>query len=78
MGNHSSGKSSFINYAMGRDVQTAGVAPTDDCFTVITPGPEDSGTCRNEPHCVIVHVYALYINSTICKMRCVEKRMVEG
>jgi len=42
VGNHSSGKSSFINYAMGRDVQTAGVAPTDDCFTVITPGPEDS------------------------------------
>lgn len=27
---------------MGRDVQTAGVAPTDDCFTIITPGPEDS------------------------------------
>ena len=42
VGNHSSGKSSFINYVMGRDVQTAGVAPTDDCFTIITPGPEDS------------------------------------
>ena len=37
VGNHSSGKSSFINYALGRNIQTAGVAPTDDCFTVITP-----------------------------------------
>ncbi len=26
---------------MGRNVQTAGVAPTDDGFTVIAPGPED-------------------------------------
>ena len=41
VGNHSSGKSSFINYVMGRKVQTAGVAPTDDCFTVIAPGPTD-------------------------------------
>ena len=41
VGNHSSGKSSFVNFIMGRNVQTAGVAPTDDCFTVIAPGPED-------------------------------------
>ena len=41
VGNHSSGKSSFINYVMGRKVQTAGVAPTDDTFTVIAPGPRD-------------------------------------
>lgn len=41
VGNHSSGKSSFINYVLGRNVQTAGVAPTDDCFTVIAPGPSD-------------------------------------
>jgi len=26
---------------LGRPVQTAGVAPTDDCFTVIAPGPKD-------------------------------------
>lgn len=42
VGNHSSGKSSFVNFVMGRDVQTAGVAPTDDCFTVIAPGPQDT------------------------------------
>lgn len=42
VGNHSSGKSSFVNFVMGRQVQTAGVAPTDDCFTVIAPGPEDT------------------------------------
>eukprot|EP00980_Cylindrotheca_fusiformis_P011083 scaffold2551_cov113-Cylindrotheca_fusiformis.AAC.22 len=41
VGNHSSGKSSFINYVLKRDIQTAGVAPTDDTFTVIAPGPED-------------------------------------
>ena len=27
---------------MGRQVQTCGVAPTDDCFTVMAPGPEDT------------------------------------
>ena len=27
---------------MGRQVQTAGVAPTDDCFTVVAPGPDDT------------------------------------
>lgn len=42
LGNHSSGKSSFINYVLGRDVQATGVAPTDDGFTVIAPGSEDA------------------------------------
>jgi len=42
LGNHSSGKSSFINFMLGRDVQTTGVAPTDDSFTIITPGSEDT------------------------------------
>jgi hypothetical protein len=42
VGNHSSGKSSFINYVLGRNIQTTGVAPTDDSFTIIAPGPEDS------------------------------------
>ncbi len=41
LGNHSSGKSSFINYVCQRKIQTAGVAPTDDTFTVIVPGPAD-------------------------------------
>jgi septin family protein len=41
VGNHSSGKSSFINYVLGRRIQTAGVAPTDDSFTIIAPGPVD-------------------------------------
>ena len=44
VGNHSSGKSSFINHVLGRPVQTAGVAPTDDSFTVIAPGPSDVDT----------------------------------
>jgi ribosome biogenesis GTPase A len=42
LGNHSSGKSSFINYVLGRRVQVTGVAPTDDGFTVIAPGTADS------------------------------------
>jgi hypothetical protein len=41
LGNHSSGKSSFVNYVCQRKVQTAGVAPTDDSFTIIVSGPAD-------------------------------------
>jgi GTP-binding protein EngB required for normal cell division len=41
VGNHSSGKSSFINYILQRNIQKSGVAPTDDSFTVITPGADD-------------------------------------
>lgn len=41
LGNHSSGKSSFINYILGQDIQTTGVAPTDDYFTIIVHGEED-------------------------------------
>lgn len=41
VGNHSSGKSSFINHIWGRNVQTAGVAPTDDNFTILCPGNQD-------------------------------------
>lgn len=39
LGNHSSGKSTFINYLLGTDLQRTGVAPTDDGFTIITHGP---------------------------------------
>lgn len=38
LGNHSSGKSTFINYMLGEEVQNTGVAPTDDDFTIITHG----------------------------------------
>lgn len=41
LGNHSSGKSSFINYLLQRKVQTTGVAPTDDSFSIIIPGDSD-------------------------------------
>ena len=30
LGNHSSGKSSLVNWVLGGDVQDTGVAPTDD------------------------------------------------
>lgn len=37
LGNHSSGKSTWINFLLGGDqIQDTGVAPTDDGFTVIT------------------------------------------
>ncbi|WP_322825939.1 dynamin family protein [Lamprobacter modestohalophilus] len=38
LGNHSSGKSTFVNHLLGDDVQKTGVAPTDDGFTIITHG----------------------------------------
>lgn len=41
LGNHSSGKSTFINYLCGKNIQATGVAPTDDGFTFIAPGTED-------------------------------------
>ncbi|MEM8820712.1 MAG: dynamin family protein [Pseudomonadota bacterium] len=36
LGNHSSGKSTFVNFLLGAEVQKTGVAPTDDDFTIIT------------------------------------------
>ena len=43
LGNHSSGKSSFINHLLeGAPVQDTGVAPTDDGFTVVLFGEEES------------------------------------
>ena len=38
LGNHSSGKSSFINHLAGTEIQRSGLAPTDDGFTLITHG----------------------------------------
>jgi hypothetical protein len=41
LGNHSSGKSSFINHLLGSSIQKTGLAPTDDGFTIITHGDND-------------------------------------
>ncbi|KAG5505411.1 hypothetical protein GH5_03431 [Leishmania sp. Ghana 2012 LV757] len=41
LGNHSSGKSTLINYLSGCEIQETGVAPTDDGFTVIRRGTYD-------------------------------------
>jgi hypothetical protein len=41
LGNHSSGKSTFINYMIGADVQKTGLAPIDDGFTLLMHGDED-------------------------------------
>ncbi|CAH0473363.1 unnamed protein product [Peronospora belbahrii] len=38
LGNHSSGKSTFINYMLGQRVQKTGRAPTDCTFTVLSGG----------------------------------------
>ena len=38
LGNHSSGKSSIINWILGERVQDTGLAPTDDGFTFIVYG----------------------------------------
>ena len=41
LGNHSSGKSSFINHLLGDRFQRTGIAPVDDGFTIIMYGEED-------------------------------------
>jgi hypothetical protein len=38
LGNHSSGKSTFINHLLGNPIQKTGLAPTDDAFTVLSFG----------------------------------------
>ncbi len=46
LGNHSSGKSSLINWVLGgTPVQDVGLAPTDDGFTVITYGEQEEDVC---------------------------------
>lgn len=40
LGNHSSGKSSFVNHLVGEEIQRTGIAPIDDGFTIISHGPE--------------------------------------
>jgi len=59
IGNHSSGKSTFINKMVGLNVQETGVAPTDDGFTVLErhatsdemeDGPTLLGCTDNRPY----------------------------
>lgn len=46
LGNHSSGKSSLINWVLGgAPVQDVGLAPTDDGFTVIVYGETEADIC---------------------------------
>ena len=73
LGNHSSGKSSFINYVLQSRIQECGVAPTDDKFTVIAGGEEDAdkdgnsliGMCRP---CVLLCL--LYVLDTAVSDPC--------
>ena len=41
IGNHSSGKSTFINFFTQQQVQLTGMAPTDDDFSILRYGPVD-------------------------------------
>ena len=41
LGNHSSGKSSFINYFIQHEAQETGMAPTDEDFTILRFGPQE-------------------------------------
>lgn len=38
LGNHSSGKSTFVNYLLGTSIQETGRAQTDDSFTIVVDG----------------------------------------
>lgn len=58
IGNHSSGKSTFVNRLLGTQVQETGVAPTDDGFTLlerasagqeVEDGPTVLGCPENRP-----------------------------
>jgi hypothetical protein len=41
LGNHSSGKSTFINHLLGHEIQRTGLAPTDDSFTILAHAPAE-------------------------------------
>jgi len=38
LGNHSAGKSTFVNHLLGADIQKTGLAPIDDGFTILAHG----------------------------------------
>lgn len=54
IGNYSSGKSTFINELLGREVQRSGQAPTDDCFTIISRAAAGGGD-REVPGATVVN-----------------------
>jgi len=60
LGNHSSGKSAFINMVLGEDLQKTGVAPTDDGFTIIMYGDKsdalDGPTTVSHPDLTYQHL----------------------
>jgi hypothetical protein len=41
LGNHSSGKSTFVNFFTHQQIQLTGMAPTDDDFSILTHGSVD-------------------------------------
>lgn len=49
VGNHSAGKSTFINELLGRKMQETGVAPTDDGFTVLERNPANQDDVDDGP-----------------------------
>lgn len=55
IGNHSSGKSSFINQILGLDIQRTSLAPMDDGFTIIAHGDgeeiDGAAVVSNEEWC---------------------------
>lgn len=63
LGNHSSGKSSFINFLLETDIQKTGLAPTDDGFTIITFGDKpdefDGQTVVTHPDLAFKHLQRL-------------------
>ncbi len=54
LGNYSSGKSTFINELLGKDIQRTGQAPTDDSFTLLT-APSNGGGEKDIPGADLVN-----------------------
>jgi len=52
LGNHSSGKSSFINFLLGKEVQKTGLAPVDDGFTILDYAERPDSL---DGHAVVTH-----------------------
>ncbi|MEJ2033220.1 MAG: dynamin family protein [Deltaproteobacteria bacterium] len=55
IGNYSSGKSTFINEFLGKEVQRTGQSPTDDNFTILSSFAEPDGEERETPGSTVVN-----------------------